>query len=42
MSIQLLAFESDSYSIRQLLESEFEYYKLIRLEAIQTEPTLFR
>jgi RimJ/RimL family protein N-acetyltransferase len=42
MSIQLLARESNSYSIRQLLESEFEYYKSIRLEAIQTEPSLFR
>jgi len=42
MSIQPLTLESEPYSIRQLLESEFEYYKSIRLEAIQTEPSLFR
>ena len=42
MCFQPLKLDSAPYSIRQLLESEFEYYKSIRLEAIQTEPTLFR
>lgn len=42
MSDQSLVVQSPSYHIRQLVESEFAYYKSIRLEAIQTEPTLFR
>ncbi|WP_293946820.1 MULTISPECIES: GNAT family N-acetyltransferase [unclassified Sphingobacterium] len=42
MPDQPLIIHSGSYHIRQLLESEFAYYKSIRLEAIHTEPTLFR
>lgn len=35
-------FEKGIYSIRQLLEGEANLYKSMRLEAIQTEPAMFR
>lgn len=42
MSESILAFQSGSFHIRQLTESESALYKAMRIESIQTEPTLFR
>lgn len=42
MITQTLQFKSGIYNIRQLLEKEAALYKSIRLEAIQTEPAMFR
>ncbi|WP_159731560.1 GNAT family N-acetyltransferase [Sphingobacterium sp. 18053] len=42
MSESVLAFQSGSFHIRQLTESESPLYKAMRIESIQTEPTLFR
>ncbi|GAA0886168.1 hypothetical protein GCM10009120_47670 [Sphingobacterium siyangense subsp. cladoniae] len=42
MSESVLAFQSGSFHIRQLTESESPLYKAMRVESIQTEPTLFR
>ncbi|MFD2581486.1 GNAT family N-acetyltransferase [Pedobacter vanadiisoli] len=37
-----LQIEMDTYKIRQLHDSEAMLYKAMRLEAIQTEPSMFR
>ncbi|WP_343569907.1 GNAT family N-acetyltransferase [Sphingobacterium sp.] len=42
MPESVLAFQSGSFHIRQLTESESPLYKAMRIESIQTEPTLFR
>ncbi len=42
MSASVLTFQSGSFHIRQLAESESALYKAMRIESIQTEPTLFR
>lgn len=42
MSESVLAFQSGSFHIRQLTERESPLYKAMRIESIQTEPTLFR
>ena len=42
MTIPELQFKTGIYSIRQLLENEVDLYKSMRLEAIQTEPAMFR
>jgi hypothetical protein len=42
MSESILAFQSGSFHIRQLTESESALYRAMRIESIQTEPTLFR
>ncbi len=42
MSEPVLAFQSGSFHIRQLAENESPLYKAMRIESIQTEPTLFR
>ncbi|WP_333864166.1 GNAT family N-acetyltransferase [Sphingobacterium sp.] len=42
MSASVLTFKSGSFHIRQLAESESALYKEMRIESIQTEPTLFR
>ncbi|MBC9914532.1 GNAT family N-acetyltransferase [Chitinophaga varians] len=42
MDTYQLQLETGNYIIRQLLETEAQLYKKIRLEAIYTEPTMFR
>lgn len=42
MKVRELNFKSGIYSIRQLMENEANLYKSMRLEAIQTEPAMFR
>lgn len=42
MDSSLLQLEQENYKIRQLHESEAPLYKSMRLEAIQTEPAMFR
>lgn len=42
MKVRQLNFKSGIYTIRQLLENEANLYKTMRLEAIQTEPSMFR
>ncbi|MBO9729869.1 MAG: GNAT family N-acetyltransferase [Chitinophaga sp.] len=42
MDTYQLQLETGHFIIRQLLETEYNLYKSIRLEAIQTEPTMFR
>jgi hypothetical protein len=42
MDMQQPAFKSGIYHIRRLREEEALLYKVMRLEAIQTEPAMFR
>lgn len=42
MENSLLQFEKDVFKIRQLDENEAFLYKSMRLEAIQSEPAMFR
>eukprot|EP01133_Synstelium_polycarpum_P016518 gene16518-19633_t len=42
MKVRELNLKSGTYTIRQLLEKEADQYKSMRLEAIQTEPAMFR
>ena len=42
MDSDQLQIEMGIYNIRQLRENEADLYKLIRLETLQTEPSMFR